>query len=270
VFFQELPSLSYFYSDESYFIPVNFPWQFSLNFFVNILSVPKFSQFYYFIVGAQVVFCILGLLNRFKIMSAIVVYFTTTMLHYKSYGMLTGGDTLINILLFYLIFLQPSSKDFNSKSLSTLWNASVFFIVQMQVVVLYFFSAYYKWLEYDWISGEAMFRVLINPDFSHPLIFENLNENNFLLSLSTWFVLIFQSLFPVLVYLRKFKGIFLFIGMLIHFSIFLIIGLFGFSFIMMIAYLVFYKFQWEKIPFWTKRILNLEYYGETKFTETLK
>lgn len=270
VFLQELPCLSCFYSDQAYFMPVHLPWQFNLNFILNIMSIPKFSQYYYLVVGFQVLFCITGLFNKFRLLSSMVVYFTTVLLHNKSYIMLTGGDTLLNLLLLYLIFLQLPKNPSQSNRIRNLWNATVFFIIQLQIVILYFFSAFYKWLDHDWVSGFAMYGVLINPDFSHPLIFNYLKENNFLLSLSTWFVLVFQSLFPVLVYIKKFKKTFLFIGMAIHLGIFIIIGLFGFSMIMMITYIVFYNFKWEKIPIWVKRLLQLEYYGETRLSDTLK
>src|SRR5690606_607952 len=73
---------------------------------VNILSHPANSGYYWvyilFVMG-QLVFLLTGLLGKWPRLSAFMVFVLTINLNMKGYMAFTGGEVLLNMVLFYLI-----------------------------------------------------------------------------------------------------------------------------------------------------------------------
>lgn len=82
--------------------------------FLNLLSHPinaRHEWIAWVFVCGQLAALILGLLNRYKRLAAIGVYFFSANLFLKAGLFMTGGEILVNILLFYLIFIDEDAPE---------------------------------------------------------------------------------------------------------------------------------------------------------------
>lgn len=210
---------------------------------VNFLSHPAMSAYDWmymvFIIG-QLVFLTLGLLRKLPILSSIMIYFFTVNLFLKGYLAFTGGEVLVNLVLFYLIFIQKSkSKTGPFYDLQQVFSNTFYWIILIQVCVLYFFSSFYKLFDYHWYEGSAIMYVS-RIDVYSSFIFESIFSENLVLSMIvTYLTLAYQILFPILVWFKKIKIPFLVIGTLFHLGIAFGMGLFTFGAIMIIVYILF-------------------------------
>lgn len=222
----------------------------------NVLSHPANSRFEWvyiiFIIG-QIVFLSAGIFRVLPKISAVAVYFFTVNLNMKGALMFTGGEVLLNLVLFYLIFIQQSdNKDkwkpkfwirqdeapvFNS--LQNAVNNSFYFIILIQICILYFFSTLYKLLDENWTSGNAIMYISKVSAYSSGGMRFLFSDNQVLASIATFSVLIYQGFFPLLVWFKKIKIPFLLFGIFMHLSIAFGMGIFTFGIVMCLVYLPF-------------------------------
>jgi len=210
---------------------------------VNVLSHPingTYTWIYWVFIIGQLIGLTLGLLGVWRRLAALMVYFFTVNLFLKGYLMFTGGEALINILLFYLIFINETAdtKSCNYKIQNVL-NNTFFVIMLIQICVLYFFSTLYKLIDPYWLSGEAMMYISRVDAFSGDMMRNLFAENPMISKLATWSVLAYQGLFSILVWIRKVKIPLLVIGVMFHLSISFFMGIFAFGVIMTITYILF-------------------------------
>lgn len=210
---------------------------------INFLSHPANSKydwvFLLFVVG-QLFFLVIGLLRKLPIISSVMIYFFTVNLFLKGYLAFTGGEVLVNLTLFYLIFIQkPKKTEGFFHDLQHVLSNTFYWIILIQICILYFFSSLYKLFDYHWYEGTAVMYVSRIDAYSS-FLFETIFSENVVLSMSvTYITLAYQILFPVLVWFKKIKIPFLIIGTLFHLGIAFGMGLFTFGAIMIIVYIMF-------------------------------
>jgi hypothetical protein len=206
-----------------------------------------------------------GLLNFLPRLTSLLLYFVTANLFVKGYLMFTGGEALISILLFYLIFIQQTSSKQLKKgapqfsALQNVLNNTFYWVVIIQICVLYFFSTLYKLMDPYWMNGEALMHVSKVDAFSSSAMHALFAENPALSMIGTYVVLLYQGLFPILVWFKRIKIPFLVIGVIFHLSIAFGMGIFTFGVIMILTYLLFLdqnQIQWIK-----KRVLRRKVKG---------
>ncbi len=208
---------------------------YSTSFFFNLLLHPAIAPFFYLFLGGQIIFLLMGIAGIYPRLSAIMIFFITTNLSNRMYLMNTAGEQLLLIFLFFLMFF-PNEKEEESEFKNLLGNiCSIACFIQM--IFLYFFSGIFKLYGPEWRGGSALFLTLMMDEFSHPLIKENLTNNNFFLIIGTYVALLYQLLFPIVIWFKKIRRHFLWIGIGFHISIALIMGIFDFGMIMLIAYI---------------------------------
>jgi hypothetical protein len=184
---------------------------------------------------------VIGMLGYFTRISTIIVWFTPINLQTRIYSTNTGGDLLLNILLFYLIFISDG-KNYRNIELDKIKNVfDNFFLLlcKIQLVIVYFVSGIYKVLSPEWLDGTALIRILFVNEYSLPIISKSINNFGMVLYCSTWFVLGYQILFPLVLIKNNKINYLLIIGVTLHLAIALVMGLFNFSLIMIISYVLF-------------------------------
>lgn len=175
------------------------------------------------------------------------IYFIIININSKIYTSLTAGDPLLANMCFLMSFLR---KDFARKEtfygdLSVLLHNVSFVALIIQVCIVYAYSALAKWVDTDWQNGTAV--DIVNRTYHYSRLFivhhaDGLFSLSFILS---YVVLVYQSLFPVLVWFKSIKKHFLTIGVIMHLYIAFVMGLFFFGLIMALTYLLFYDFKDE-------------------------
>lgn len=154
---------------------------------------------------------------------------------------LTGGDYLLNNLLFFNVFLSfANSSSDTFKDFKIIIHNTTLVALKVQVCLGYTLAAWYKIIDESWLQGYAVFQTLQVPEFS----------NKYLLELPFWVgvianysVLIYQALFSVLIWVRPLKIYFFAFGIFQHLFIGLGMGILSFSFVMIICYALFLKYD---------------------------
>ena len=211
---------------------------------LNVLSHPKNSSWEWvyvcFIIG-QLTFLITGFFNKWPRISSIMVYFFTVNLFLKGAIVFTGGEVLVNFLLFYMMFIHQPKKGGKFEVIQTALNNAFYVIILIQICVLYFFSCWYKLYDDNWLSGNAIMYVSRIDHFSSSSMKWLFAENETLSMIATYITLLYQGLFPILVWFKKLKTPLLAIGVILHLGIAFFMGIFTFGFIMVICYILFIK-----------------------------
>jgi len=206
---------------------------------LNVLSHPvAYNRPYiaWFFVVSQLVAIVLGYFKVFPRLAALAVFFFTANLFSKGGLFFTGGEVLVNILLFYLIFYDSKKED---SSLQNVINHSVYFALIIQICILYFFSTYFKLFDSNWTEGHALRLVSEIPFYSTNWFYKLTHLSATASKIATVSVLLYQGLFPIVVWFRKIKIPFLIFGIVLHLGIALGMGIFSFGVIMIISYLLF-------------------------------
>jgi hypothetical protein len=222
---------------------------------INVLSHPANSVYWWlyivFIVG-QIFFLITGLLKKWPLLSSLMVFFFTINLFMKGYLAFTGGEVLMNFILFYLIFIQAPKSKGAFGDLQNIVNNSFYWILLIQICLLYFFSSIYKLYDQDWISGNAIMYISRLNEFDSPLT--SFFKDSYIMSaIGGYITLAYQLLFFILVWIKKIKIPFLIVGVILHLLISFGMGVFTFGITMVLTYLLFLD---EKHLLWIKSKLK--------------
>ncbi len=113
----------------------------------------------------------------------------------------------------------------------------------LQVCILYGFSALAKWYDADWLNGEVVYVTSQAQYYSRSFVINTVDSFHFLTVIITYVVLLYQSLFPFLIWVKGIKRYFLHFGVVMHLYIAFVMGLFFFGWIMVITYVLFYDFK---------------------------
>lgn len=146
-----------------------------------------------------------------------------------------GGSGVMLILMFYSIFLSNGQKEWQR-----VLNNTVLFLIKTQVCFIYLNAGLLKVTGELWTKGVATYYTLQVDQFSHPFIQETIAKNAVFVTLSSLGTLAFQLTFPLMVWNKKTRNLFIFIGSLIHLQIAFVMGLTTFGLIMSVSYIVFY------------------------------
>lgn len=201
---------------------------------------------------------------------------------------LDGGDNILRIMLFYLIFADTTqyfsvdaqiraykkkvNTNLSSKlSLRFLLHNLAILAFLVQVCILYFTSGLHKAMGELWQNGTAIYYILQVNEFSHPFFKDIIFASDFFLVVGAYLAIIVQLAFPFLLFNKKTK----YIGMLgvigMHTGIFLVMGLFSFSFIMIANQLLFLtdkEYRWIGV-FSKKRYERIRYLFKPKSQKTI-
>lgn len=161
---------------------------------------------------------------------------------FGSSSIIDGGDqiTAIITLLLILIYLFDNRKWHWTERLPNNNNKSVYIsslaliAIKFQMCFLYLQASLSKLGVEEWKNGTCLYYWFKRPDFGNPeyfsIIFDPILKNTVLLPLLTWSVFIFEFLlFLAITFKQPTKNKILIFGILFHFAIFMIHGLFSFS-----------------------------------------
>ena len=169
-------------------------------------------------------------------LSSFFVFFFTANLLAKGGLFFTGGEVLICLLLFYMMFI--SEKEVLSPVQNTINNAG-FYALLIQICILYFFSTFFKLYDANWTSGKALMYVADIPFYSVGWFHELVHAFPTFSKIATILILIYQGFFCVVVWIKSVKIPFLIFGLILHLGIAFGMGIFTFGIVMCIAYLLF-------------------------------
>lgn len=204
----------------------------------HILRVPILKDAAWVLIIIQLFSLTVGYFGKYRRLTSFLVWWTTFNLFNPIHLGVTGGEVILHLLLFYMIFIHENRKD----ALNTLLNNTFFWACRWQIIVVYIFAAWYKLYDETWLNGEALYYILQIDAFSRPLLSDLISEQKTLLQIGTYFVLLYQLAFPFLIWWKKIKTPFLIVGVLFHISIAFVTGVFSFGIIMILVYILWFDY----------------------------
>lgn len=187
-------------------------------------------------VASTVMFTI-GLYTR---VSSVAFYVFTFSLYTRNPFLLDGGDNLLYLLAFYMMFTDCGAHfSFDSTTRSNnpgplvalLHNFGVLAIVT-QLTLLYFTSAFYKIQGHMWQDGTAIYYILRSAEFNMSSVSHIIYDNGSVLALITWGVMITQMAWVFWIWHPKLRWIMVASTVVMHVMIAYFMGLFWFSAVM--------------------------------------
>lgn len=155
---------------------------------------------------------------------------------------MNGSDLVLNLFLFLSIFFNVVSISQKEIRLA-ISNFAVLFC-RIQLALIYFLSGYDKLLSAAWRSGDAIQSVQHLEFFVSERFTSTLSQQTYLYL--AWVVILFELLFSILIWVRKFRFPLLIVGVVFHAGIIVFLNLPDFGVIMILSYLIFYPFKERK------------------------
>ncbi|MBK3497196.1 HTTM domain-containing protein [Viridibacillus sp. YIM B01967] len=186
----------------------------------------------------------IGFKGRF---TSIVNFILVFSIHERNHLILDGGDNVMRIILFYLIFAQTTrffSVDSYRRQItdrevktsfvsSSLHNLAILAAV-MQLCIMYLNSALYKVMGEVWQNGTAVYYTLQVEEYSLPFFRNIINSSDLIIALVTYGTVIVQISFPFLLFNKRTKYFSLILVVGMHIGIGIVMGLFTFSITMIV------------------------------------
>ena len=165
------------------------------------------------------------------------IWFLVLNIHNYTYASLTGGDYILNQLLFFNIFIISKNNISNSKINAIkilLHNLSVLSCMVL-ICIVYLYSGLSKLMQEDWYSGKAIYYIIQVKHYSLPIL------NNLKFTwLINYLILFFQITFCIGVLFSKTRVYYLITGIIFHLSILIGMGIVSFSVSMLIVYILYW------------------------------
>ena len=187
-----------------------------------------------------------GLFARF---SSILFFLFTWSLYQRNWYAIDGGENLLIILAFYLMFADLSALSLDRmlfpkrRERSTQWLAGMlhnFAIIAclVQLSILYFESAFYKIQGHVWANGTALYYILRTDEFSLPGWTDLIWRSAALVTMGTYGTILFEMAHPFLLWHARVKWLVFAGAVCLHTGIGVLMGLPWFSLTMISAHAV--------------------------------
>jgi predicted DCC family thiol-disulfide oxidoreductase YuxK len=124
------------------------------------------------------------------------------------------------------------------------WAGACTRLIQIQMATLFFYSAISKIRGNDWWNGNALWLVFSSVDFYNPFLLDLFASHYWLVAVGTYAVLLIEIAFPFLIWQRLTRPYMLVAAIFLHILIGAFMGLFYFSFVMIMGHMSFVRPEW--------------------------
>ena len=206
----------------------------------NLMFLPQFQNYY--TIYWVILIVILGVAIVRKgsyLLSAIVLIISLTYLK-LTIDAVNFGDKLLNFLIFMLVFVREGAPRHSLRQFIN--NASVL-IIQVHFCLIYFLNAYGKIMRPFWRDGSVFDHVWHLSYYAHTGIIPYMLVNSTTNFLTAWAVMLFEFIFPFLIWFKPFKKPLLIAGLFLHLGIATLLSLPDFGVTMIIVYILFWDLK---------------------------
>ena len=152
---------------------------------------------------------------------------------------------------------------------SSPWVGACTRLMQIQMATLFFYSAINKIGGDDWWYGDAVWLVFSTDEFYSPVILSVLASRYWLVNVATYGTILIEIAFPFMIWQQRTRPYLLALALFLHAQFALLMGLFYFSFVMMMGHMSFVRPEWlTRLGLaWKRRIGDMEmiYDGQCGF-----
>src|SRR5262249_54693382 len=127
---------------------------------------------------------------------------------------------------------------------SSPWAGACTRLMQIQMAVLFFYSAIAKLGGYQWWNGDALWVVFINGQYYNRPVLDLFASQYWLSNVATYATIFIEIAFPFLIWQRRTRPYLLAAAVFLHLQFAVLMGLFYFSFIMVMGHMSFVRPEW--------------------------
>jgi predicted DCC family thiol-disulfide oxidoreductase YuxK len=124
------------------------------------------------------------------------------------------------------------------------WAGACIRLMQIQMAVLFFYSAVGKLRGDDWWNGDAIWIVFTTGDHYNRFLLDVLASHYWLVNVATYATILIEIAFPFLIWQRRTRPYFLALAIALHLQFAVLMGLFYFSFVMVMGHMSFVRTEW--------------------------
>jgi hypothetical protein len=165
----------------------------------------------------------------------VICWVTGVMLISATILIYNAGIFIAGSWLFFLVFYFPKASE-NWKIVLSNW---AILACKIQFLVVYFYSAAYKWMDVDWRNGDSIHFLSLNQQFTPDWLCSIYQLSPWFSSGLTYLMLMYLTLFPILIWWNRTKNVLLLVGICFHLYTMFIMRLYDFGSIMIIGYILF-------------------------------
>jgi predicted DCC family thiol-disulfide oxidoreductase YuxK len=127
-------------------------------------------------------------------------------------------------------------------------------LMQIQMAVLFFFSAAHKLRGNDWWNGDAVWKVFVQNDYYNGFILDVLASQYWLANVATYGTVLIEIAYPFLIWQRRTRPYMLAGAIFLHLQFAFLMHLYFFSFVMIMGHMSFLRAAWlSRLGAWWKR-----------------
>jgi predicted DCC family thiol-disulfide oxidoreductase YuxK len=143
---------------------------------------------------------------------------------------------------------------------SSPWAGACIRMMQIQMAVLFFYSAIAKLRGDDWWNGDALWFVFTTSEHYSRVILDLLASHYWLSNLGTYATVLIEIAFPFLIWQRRTRPYLLAAAIFLHLQFAVLMGLFYFSFVMVMGHMSFVRPEWlaRLGEAWKRKIGDME------------
>ena len=124
------------------------------------------------------------------------------------------------------------------------WTGACTRLMQIQMAAIFFYSAISKLHADIWLNGDAVWILFTSDDYYHPFIVGLLARHYWIGILATYSTILVEIAFPFLIWQRNTRPYLLAAAIVLHLLFAWLMGLFYFSFVMIMGHLSFVRAEW--------------------------
>ena|GEM_PF-2007274 len=197
----------------------------------------NYYNFYWLFLSTIVAFGIFKKRSRWLSIAVFIISINYLFLTFKA---INFGDMLLNFLIFMLIFIREDTFKYSINGMIN--NASIL-IIQVHFCLLYFYNAFGKVMQPFWRDGSFFKNIWRLSYYANSNFIPNWFLNPTSNLLIAWAVILFEFIFPILIWFKLYKKPLIFIGLFFHLGISLFLSLPDFGLAMAIVYILFFNLK---------------------------
>jgi predicted DCC family thiol-disulfide oxidoreductase YuxK len=140
---------------------------------------------------------------------------------------------------------------------SSPWAGACIRLMQIQMAVLFFYSATKKLQGDGWWNGDSIWSVVVNIDYYNRVLLDLFASHYLLVNVATYLTLLIEIAFPFLIWQRATRPYLLAAAIFLHLQFATIMGMPYFSFVMIMGHMSFVRQEWlARLAAWWKRSMG--------------
>ncbi len=193
--------------------------------------------------GLMLLLLLIALIVRVNYFTSALIFWLSFSLSRVAFPIANGSDNVLNLFLFFAIFLSVTPA-FKSEVLCTtqhIISNFTFLFCRIQLSLIYVLSGFDKLTSHPWRTGDAVYSIVNLDYFINPRLIIPFNGAVYIVL--AWAIIVFELGFPFLIWFKRVRVYALATGIVFHIGIIFVLSLPDFGLVMLLMYSLFIPFR---------------------------